>query len=248
LAAVLVWDGFVKISDIYPHLSPSDKELAGLEAKFADDMASQAGAGSSNKLAMFGALDDEEDTASKRAQKEEPKAEAPKELPNQKVPFLQALLNVGAFSEAIFVLSRFPFLSGPFPAVADSLLRLLTAIITPAFRPLSLETKLPEVSAALTRPRQRYSVTDKKLVDVPPTQPVLSIAIEPQRRGNIRYVYFWSEWRERLPLCTTAEEVVEVVGKLLRFVGSRAYRNREFFAKILRIAAADCSVRKIPAA
>jgi THO complex subunit 2 len=246
LAAVLIWDGFIKISDLYPHLSPSDEELAGIEAKFGADMASQAGgSGSNSKLANFGALDEEEDSTSKAAQKEEPKAEAPKELPNQKVPFVQALLNVGAFSEAIFLLSRFPFLSGPFPGVADSLLRLLTAIITPAFTPLSLEAQRPEVLAALTHPRQRYSVTDKKLVDIPPTQPVLSSAIEPQHRGNVHYVYFWAEWPERLPSCTTAEDVVEVVGKLLRFVGSRASLNHNFLAKILRIAAADCSVCQV---
>jgi THO complex subunit 2 len=245
LAAVLVWDGFVKISDLYPHLTPSDEEMASMETKFADEMTSQAGGGASNRLALFGALDDEEETSSKDTPKEEVKEEAPKELPNQKVPFLQALLNVGAFSEATFILARFPFLSGPFPGVADSLLRLLVTVIAPAFSPLTLKTERPEVSAALTRPRLRYSTTEKKPVEIPPMQPVLTSAIEPPSRGNIRYVYFWPHWRERLPSCTTAEEVVDIVGNnLLRFVGSRAYRNREFFAKFLRIASADCSVRE----
>lgn len=169
----------------------------------------------------------------------------PSDPPNARLGLLRALLSIGAFKPAYWILSNYSWICEPVPEIADLVLRLLNASVTPYYINVvspfaSKKENVEDKKVSLCRPRQRYSITDKKIV--PPASTVYAITGKPidhprTQAGHWReQVYFFSEWQDRLPKCNTAEEVLQIVGPLLKIIGVHANRNREFFVHLLRIA------------
>lgn len=169
----------------------------------------------------------------------------PSEPPNVRLGLLRSLLSIGAFKPAFWILSTYNWISEPVPEIADLLLRILNYSISPyyyssvspfAHKKVDVEQK----KESLCQPRQRYSLQEKKIVPASSSSYVITgrpIDVARTHSGHWREpIYFFSEWQDRLPACRTSEEVLEVVGPMLKLVGVHAGRNREFFVHLLRIA------------
>lgn len=171
----------------------------------------------------------------------------PKEPVNTRIALLRALLAVGALKPAFFILSTYPWLCDPFPEIAELLLRICNYSIqayyyknASAMLKQKSESENSEKLSKLQSAKPRYSLADKKVL--PATAPLLTITARPfeksrSHNGTVRTpVYFYPEWTDELPICTTSDEVVEFNEQMLRLIGVHAGRNQEFFIKMLRIA------------
>lgn len=239
----------------------SDDDFSKLKDKYRDEISDRIANARSNALAMAGMLlDDTEPPPPKAASSltiagsasgasaaaPSPAVPvAPSDPPNARLGLLRALLSIGAFKPAYWILSNHSWICEPVPEIADLLLRLLNHSIAPYYDSFvspfaGKKENVEEKRASLCRPRQRYSLTDKKIV--PPPSAAYAITGKPfdHPRSQAGYwreqVYFFAEWQDRLPRCNTAAEVLEVVGPLLKIIGVHASRNRAFFVHLLRIA------------
>lgn len=239
----------------------SDDDFNKLKDKYRDEISDRIANARSNALAMAGMLMDDTEppppkaassltiagsasgTSSAAASQATPIV--PVDPPNVRLGLLRALLSIGAITPAYWILSNYSWICEPVPEIADLLLRLLNHSILPYYNAsvspfASKKENVEEKKASLCQPRQRYSITEKKIV--PAASTAYAITGKPidhprTQSGHWReQVYFFSEWRDRLPQCQSAEEVLEVVGPVLKIIGVHASRNREFFIHLLRIA------------
>ncbi|GAA5893597.1 hypothetical protein JCM8208_000838 [Rhodotorula glutinis] len=267
-AALLVWHGLARLSDLWPHLSPDDKALTAMDAAWREDQAHKArSAGGANALAMAGALVDDEAPAAKppaagasssssaassstaAAAAAAASAAPARDPPNQRLGLLEALLSIGDSTHAFFILSTFPFLARVFPRVADLVNRLVAASIAPAYDPLSPSSgngPAAQYAAEFTAPRNRPSASSSgtkapSAVLPPPQQqqPTLTGSAFPNaQRGT--WTFFFPRWTERVPRAQGPEGVVELLEKVyLPFVGIHVARDFATFTKIVRVAVAD---------
>ncbi|GAA5874250.1 hypothetical protein JCM16303_005789 [Sporobolomyces ruberrimus] len=252
-AAILIWHGFVKLSDLWSHLSPSDDDLTKIDAKYRDEQAQLArSVGGANALAMAGALVDDEaasvskagpsgtpTTSSKTASASAPIA-APQDLPNQKVGLLRALLVVGDTTHAWFILAQWPILVHAFPDIADLLNRLLTVSIDPAYGPASISRKHSQWAEEFRAEKSR-SVLDakgEKKVLIPEIKRLITGEAFPDIRGE--WTFFFSGWTERIPKAGDAEEALFVLEKtFMPLLGIFVARDFSLLTKICRIISHD---------
>ncbi|GAA5926046.1 Tho2p [Sporobolomyces koalae] len=249
-AAMLIWHGYIKLSDLWNHLSPSDADLSKIDAKYREEQAQLArSVGGANALAMAGALvDDEAPVAGKSAASNAtatsitasaPNA-PPKELPNQKVGLLKALLIVGDMTHSMFILAQWPILVHAFPEVADLLNRLLAISIAPAYDSISISRQHPQWAEEFSAPRSRTILDAKgdKKVLIPDVKRLITGQAFPNPRGV--WTFFFPSWTERTPKAGDAEEVLTVLEKtFMPFLGIFISRDFSLFTKICRIISND---------
>jgi THO complex subunit 2 len=132
---------------IFYQLTPrSDEDFSKLKDTYKDEISDRIAAARSNALSMAGVLMDEEvpPPASKGmstltiagsaslgtpAAGSAPAAEVPADPPNARLGLLRALLSIGAFKQAYWILSTYSWICEPVPEMADLLLRLLSVSI-----------------------------------------------------------------------------------------------------------------------
>lgn len=160
----------------------------------------------------------------------DPKEEA-KEMPNQKLGLLNALLAVGALRPAISILSKFPWMVDAYPQIADLMLRVLKHSIQPLY------ATLPNALDKLTsfgKPRARYGATG--LVPAPERRPQLTLtAPTPPSTSAIEFVFFFPDWVQFVPRCTSYDDLMDVLEPMMRFIGLHVSRDPVFLAKFLRL-------------
>ena len=199
--------------------------------------------GGNNALANAAALADDDIPAkpSSSASKLDPKSSAfasatPKrDLPNQKLALLRSLLAVGDLKHALYIIGQFPFLVQVYPDIADLLSRLLSESIQPAYNAISVATQTSEYQLDFKIARPTYSSTTKG--PVKPSRPSLFISARafPKLESGRIYVFFFSEWKDRLPKCEEWEEVLEVLEVLLPIIGVYLSNDFGLFTRICRI-------------
>ncbi|GAO48034.1 hypothetical protein G7K_2222-t1 [Saitoella complicata NRRL Y-17804] len=234
--ALLIKEGFVSLTALWPYLSTTDEELQKEEGKWKAEMGDKALAAKGNALAMAGGLGEEpaggsaptrttkdgddvemEDEQVGSAEEVVPMAEPPQ----QKIALLKALLAVGALSQAMYVLGRFPFLTATHPEIADGVMRLVDWMIEPLYSPLSVKSQLGfDVTAGEADEREVKRVFESTPGRGTPRQ---------------KLVFFYEEWRRGVFQIETGEEFLSVVIPLLRVVGIRIYRDVKLIVKICRI-------------
>ena len=150
LAALLIKIGFISLRDLYPHLQPSDEDMAEekskLEKKKAEQEAKERPGGGNNALTNSGALPD--DTVAPGVRKlqadkgasggstpkpEQKDGEAKEVLPpssNQKIMLLKSLLLIGALPEALYIIGRFPWLLDVDTSLAPHLHRIAKQMLS----------------------------------------------------------------------------------------------------------------------
>ncbi|GAA5828714.1 hypothetical protein JCM11251_005848 [Rhodosporidiobolus azoricus] len=255
-AALLIWHGFVKLTDLWVHLSPSDDDLLALKSKYEEQQAQLArSVGGANALALAGALVDDEAPSSSTSK---PGASSstgaastssappppPRELPNQKLALLRALLTIGDVTHSLFLLAQFPFLVSAFPDLADLLNRLIAVSIQPAYEEIAVSGKngaaeqwKEELRAV--RPRVTVDTKGERKATVPSRRvEVTGEAFPDEKRGD--WSFFFPRWSERVPRAGDWEEVLGLLeGVWMPLVKLFVVRDFGVFTKLCRIIVAD---------
>lgn len=150
LAALLIKIGFLAITDLYPHLWPSDDDMESVREKALEELEKvekAARGGPTNALLAAGVLPQGEDdnpalppprvrptvkqteeakqaAAAAAAASAEKKPELSEPL-EQKVRLMKCLLDLGALPEALFFLGRFPWIMETMPDIVAAFHRIL---------------------------------------------------------------------------------------------------------------------------
>lgn len=240
-SALLIREDFITLDDLYPHLSPPDDELGdkGYEAYIASINARIDNAKTS-QLAMAAPLESSSQLSSSRLPPPPPEAKKPsppnlasepKDLPNQKVGILVALLAVGALRPALAILTKFPWLVDAYPEIADLLIRVMKHSLA-ALYDQNLVTKPRNPSNV--QPRARWSATG--VVPAPVRKPMLTLyAPTPPGTSTADFVYFFPFWADRIPICSTLDDLIDVIDPLMAFVGLHVSRDPVFLTKFARL-------------
>ena len=187
-----------------------------------------------SQLAMAAPLESSGSSSSKaRPAAPEPKKEevVEKEAPNQKLGLLNALLSVGALRPAISILSKFSWMVDAYPELADLMLRVLKHSITPLF---DSHSPPKDKTTSFTKPRARYGATG--VVPAPERRPQLTlVAPTPPSTSTVEFVFFYPDWVQRVPTCTSFDDLVDVLEPLMCFIGLHISRDTSFLTKLLRL-------------
>lgn len=241
VAAILIRVGQIRFVDLMPHLSPDEKGMTKLHEEYKNALSDRAMSAKGNALSMAAPLtaDDGEGGALSDARDGNGQKDAnavPHVMPNQVLGLLKALLAIGEIRHAFLILGKYPWLCGAFPEVSDLLCRLLNVMIEPIYSSVALSKQIDASLGYLTVP-QRYRFDNKKqeLIPLPPPRAdVTSLAPEPLGTHLADFVYFFPEWREKLPRCTDDQFLSEFV-PYLRMLGPYLSRNLTLFQRICRI-------------
>lgn len=164
-------------------------------------------------------------------QPEPKKPELAKETPNQILGLLHALLSIGALRPAIALLSKYPWMVDAFPELADLLLRILKHSISKLY-----DSIWPSGSdkSSFSKAKARFANTG--LVSAPERRVHITLlAPTPPSTSTTTYLFFYPNWTERVPMCSTMEDIVDVIEPLMSFVGVHVSRDVNFLSKFLRI-------------
>ncbi|EPQ27722.1 uncharacterized protein PFL1_04859 [Pseudozyma flocculosa PF-1] len=140
MAALLVHEGYVRLSDLFSHLSPGEEGMTQLQGRYRKALTEKVSSARGNALSMAAPLTDETSSALSKADADKAAAAAQqKEAPNQILGLTKAFLGLGRLDHALFILTRYPWLCGAYPEVADAYIRLLKVSISPAYDEISSE-------------------------------------------------------------------------------------------------------------
>ncbi|KAI0650660.1 transcription factor/nuclear export subunit protein 2-domain-containing protein [Trametes meyenii] len=233
MTAILIREGFLRLEDLYCHIGPTDEQMAAHHKAYLDNVEARIAGAKVSQLAMAAPLESGGPSASKArpVAASEPKKEEPREPPNQKLGLLHALLAVGALRPAIAVLSKFPWMVDAYPEIADLMLRILKHSVSPLY---DIVAGPKDKAASFTKPRPRYGAAG--VVPAPERRPYLTLwAPTPPCTSTLDFVFFFPDWVRRIPLCTSYDDLADVLEPLMRFVGLHISRDPAFLGKFLRI-------------
>ena len=159
------------------------------------------------------------------------KSQESEEIPNQKLGVLNALLSVGALRPAIALISKYPWIVDASPEIADLMLRILKHSISPLY---ATHAPTKEWMHSFNKPRARYGSTG--VVSAPERKPQLTLwAPTPPCTSTLDFVFFFPRWSERVPTCTTLDDLMSVIEPLMKFIGLHVSRDPGFLSKFLRL-------------
>ncbi|KAF8639741.1 hypothetical protein AX17_001003 [Amanita inopinata Kibby_2008] len=232
-AALLIRERFIALEDLYPHISPLDEDMDKIHKEYLFTVESRIAGARISQLALAAPLESGSQASQQKSKTPAPAEAKKQELKdrNQKVGLLTALLAVGALRPAVAILSKFPWLVDTNTEVADLMLRILKHSISPLYESL-LITK--ERNPSFTLPRARYGSTG--LNPPSPRKPVLTLwAPTPPSTSANDFVFFFPDWVEQVPVCSTVDDLIDVIEPLLRFIGLHVSRDPLFLTKFLRL-------------
>ncbi|KAL1944225.1 hypothetical protein VTO73DRAFT_3410 [Trametes versicolor] len=233
MTAILIREGFLRLEDLYPHIGPTDDEMADRHKAYLSSVETRIAGAKISQLAMAAPLESSgsSNTKSRPAPAPEAQKEEAKEVPNQKLGLLNGLLAVGALRPALAILSKFPWMVDAYPEVADLMLRVLKHSIAPLY-----DTTVPskDKTASFTKPRMRYGASG--VVAAPERRSHLTLwAPTPPCTSTVEFVFFFPDWTQRVPVCTTYDDLIDVLEPLMRFIGLHVSRDTAFLTKFLRL-------------
>lgn len=159
------------------------------------------------------------------------KPEAIKEMPNQRLGLLHALLSVGALRPAISIISKFPWMVDAFPELSDLMIRVLNYSINDIYE--SALTFKKDTMASFTKAKPRFGSSG--LVPAAERKPHITlIAPKPPPTSAINFVFFFPEWTQYIPVCSTEDDLIDVLEPLMRFIGPQISRDHMFLTRFLR--------------
>lgn len=211
-------------------ITPTDDDMEAVHKQYLAKVEERISNAKISQLAMAAPL--ESSGAASKAKgtpAPEPKREA-KEPPNQKLGLLNALLTVGALRPAISLLSKWPWMVDAFPEVADLIIRVLQHSITPLYESNGSAKR----TTSFTKPRARYGSSGV----IPPIErrPHLTLwAPTPPSTSYIDFVFFFPDWTQRIPVCSTLDDLVDVTEPLMKFIGLHVSRDPAYLTKFLRL-------------
>ncbi|KAH8702482.1 putative THO complex component [Talaromyces proteolyticus] len=261
VAALLIKIGFISLRDLYPHLWREDESMPELEEKLKKEkleleMKARPGGGI-NALMLAGALPDdtlpppvsrtrEAETRSgtpgkdsESTTKETLDQEPPPDIREQKVDLLKSLLTIGAVPEALYMLSRFPWLMD-IPELPEYIHRIvhhcLSKIYTP-LRPLQGADQLREARKVPSPDQSGVPKGQVRLVDVPPRKLLRWAHPDKEdREDGTNYRFYWDHWADTIPVCQTIDDFFALSSSLLNVSGFKIGQDPLLMSKIARIA------------
>lgn len=162
---------------------------------------------------------------------ESKKAPESPDAPPQKVGLLNALFAVGALRPAIAILSKYPWATDAYPEIADLMLRVMKHSISPLYESTSV-TK--ERNPGFTQPRARYGTGGVSAPASRRSQLTLW-APTPPGTSTTDFVFFFPDWVQRVPMCSSLDDLVDVIDPLMRFIGLHVSRDPLFVTKFSRL-------------
>ncbi|KAI9000935.1 transcription factor/nuclear export subunit protein 2-domain-containing protein [Trametes punicea] len=233
MTAMLIREGFLRLEDLYPHVGPSDEDMPALHKAYLDNVNARIAGAKISQLAMAAPLESggSSNSKPKPPPAQEPKAEVQKEPPNQKLGLLNGLLAVGALRPAMAILSKFPWMVDAYPEIADLVLRVLKRSIQPLY---DTNATSKDKTASFTKPRARYGAAG--VVPAPDRRPHLTLwAPTPPCTSTVEFVFFFPDWVQRVPVCTSYDDLIDILEPLMRFIGLHVSRDPAFLTKFLRL-------------
>lgn len=263
LAALLIKVGFISLRDLYAHLwrpdeSMDDLKLEKMTEKAEREKAARPGGGI-NALMMAGALSDDtippprirdsetrmatpskDQDADKQSTKTENDLPEPKD---QKVLLLKSLLAIGAIPEALFVMSKFPWLMDGFPELPEFIHRILHHCLSKVYAPLRPEN--PPMSPPHTFPGQQQILsTDQsgvakgrlRLVQPPPQRVLRWAQLDKEDTSDgTDYRFYWDDWADNIPICQSVDDVFALCSSFLNLSGHKIGQDTVLLSKLARI-------------
>lgn len=255
LAALLIKIGFISLADLWPHVGPfTDEEMEKYREKkmkeHADEERKKTGGGA-NALTMSVLPSDENDSqrtakinAELKAASSNNTVDKKKEADDhcQKAKLLTELLTLGAIPEALFILSRYPWLPEAYPEHIKLINRLISYSIEKVYE----QTKFKRQD--LEAPKETPS---KRLPDIDQTGAVKgSVRLgQTQIRRPLRwpfpdgenlnaiYRFYWDEWADNVPICQSIEDVFTLCGTLMNLSGVNIGKDPALLSKLAGIGA-----------
>lgn len=243
MSAMLIAQGLVKFTDLWSHLSPDESGMKKVQSSFGTALKDKAANARGNALSMAAALTDDDAPVTTKSEDQDaaadvPKPVPPKEPPNQILGLLKALLALGEMEYSLFILGVYPWLVGAFEEVATLLIRLLKVSLRPVYSTISSAAK-HEVfkDEFVNAPRHKFDIRRQALLpaNAPRLQPT-ALLPEPAGTSIVRFVCaFGPRWTDKIPLCKTGADVVQVFLPLLRVLGVSLHRDIELFQQLCRL-------------
>ncbi|KAK2600025.1 THO2 plays a role in transcriptional elongation [Conoideocrella luteorostrata] len=262
LAALLIKVGFLSLTDLYPHLSPSDDDMDKIREQEAErqarDERAARGGGQMNALLMAGVLpqgDDDNPNATsaprrdvmkkvemdqKQASKDE--MESKNKLPEpleQKVSLLTQLLTIGAIPESLFILGRFPWIPEVFPDVLQRIHRILHVSLEKVYN----DTR-PKANKSMDCPTKQLPDIDQSGMpkgNVRLNRPMAKKQWRwpyPEKfdvNENQNYRFYWDEWADNIPVCQTVDDVFTLCNTFLNLSGVNIGKDEALLSKLASI-------------
>lgn len=205
--------------------------MADVQKDYVASVASRLTGAKVSMLAMAAPLESAGSSKPQQSTAADIKKSEVKEVPNQRLGLLHALLSLGALRPAIALLSKFPWLVDAFPELADLLLRVLKHSIAGLYE--ATWPSGPDKSS-FSRAKARFGTSGT--VSAPERRPHITLsAPTPPSTNTTNFIFFYPGWTERIPVCSTLEDVVDIIEPLLNFVGVHVSRDVNFLAKFLRV-------------
>jgi len=212
-------------------LTPKDADIEAYHKQYLTQVQQRISDAKISQLAMAAPLESSNSGSQPRVEPADVKKSAEVKPPNQVAGLVNGLLSVGALRPAIAVLTRIPWLVDAHPELADLMLRVLKYSIAPLYDATFV---LKERNPSFTQPRLRFSATGTSAAPVRKYQLTL-IAPTPPSTASVDFVFFFPDWTQRLPLCTSFEDMVDVIEPLMNFIGLHISRDPLFVTKITRL-------------
>ncbi|KAG1874783.1 transcription factor/nuclear export subunit protein 2-domain-containing protein [Suillus subalutaceus] len=224
-AAILIREGFIT-------LTPRDVDIETYHKDYLAQVQQRISDAKTSQLAMAAPLESSSSSSQPRVEPTEVKKSAGESKPpNQIAGLVNSLLSVGALRPAIAILTRIPWLVDAHPELADLILRTLKYSIAPLYDATFV---LKERNPSFTQPRTRFSATGIPAVPIRKYQLSL-IAPTPPSTASVDFVFFFPDWTQRIPLCTSFDDMVNVIEPLMGFIGLHVSRDALFVTKITRL-------------
>jgi THO complex subunit 2 len=263
MTALLIKIGFISLADLWPHLAPSDEEMnTSVKEKrlktLEEEERAKTGRGR-GALAMAGELPSEETPAPRPAKvvpetKVKPTTEAAKKgKPEyyQKYSLVTELLTLGALPDALFVLTRFPWLTEAFPDLNKLINRLISHSVQKVFE--ETRTTSSELRNDLEIPMKRMPDVDQGGVSKGSVRLIQSNPKRPLRwphpageKDNTLYRCYWDDWADNIPVCQTVEDVITLCDTLMNFSGVNIGKDAALLAKVAAIGASSLANDQSP--
>ncbi|KAH8758494.1 THO complex subunit 2 [Diaporthe sp. PMI_573] len=256
MTALLIKIGFISLADLWPHLAPSDEEMnTSVREKrlkiLEEEERAKTGRGR-GALAMAGELPSDESAAPRPTKvvtetKVKPTTEAGKKgKPEyyQKFSLVTELLTLGALPDALFVLTRFPWLTEAFPELHKLINRLISHSVQKVFE--ETRTTSGELGSDLEVPMKRMPDVDQGGVAKGSVRLTQSTPKRPLRwphpageKDNTLYRCYWDDWADNIPVCQTIEDVLTLCDTLMNFSGVNIGKDAALLSKIAAIGASS---------
>lgn len=256
MTALLIKIGFISLADLWPHLSSEDAQMEEhrreREKIIEEEERKKTGKGD-NALTMNTLTDDslpgpagqqaaKSSAQSKSSGAQEKDDKDDQKYPPQKVQLLTELLTMGAIPEAVFILTRYPWLPQAYPDLFKLINRLLSHSIQKVF---------DEIRSGRFGSGAHSEIPQKRLPDVDQTgvaKGSIRLGLTPQRRpfrwphpdgesNNTPYRFYWDEWADNVPICQTVDDVFTLCDTLMNLSGVNIGRDATLLSKLAGIGA-----------